>query len=39
MKGNKRSPNSVVRFAAAHGMIEGEKRKTNTETGPKKGII
>ena len=38
-KGNKRSPNRVARFAAAHGMTEGAKREINRETGPKKDII
>ena len=38
-KGNKRSPNCVASFTAAHGMTEGEKRKINRETGPKKDII
>ena len=37
-KGNERSPHLVANFAAAHGMTEGEKRKINRETGPKKDI-
>ena len=36
---NKRSQYRVANFAAAHGMTEGEKRKINRETCPKKDII
>ena len=38
-RGNKRSHNRVAKFAAAHGMTEGEKWKIHRETGPKKDII
>ena len=38
-KRGKRSPNLVAEFTAAHSMTEGQKRKINRETGPKKNII
>ena len=37
-KGNKRSSHRVPNSAPAHDMTEGEKRKINCETGPKKDI-
>ena len=36
---NKRSPHRVANFVAARGMTEGEKRKINRETSPRKDII
>ena len=37
--GGKRSYNRVAKFAAAHGLTEGQKRLMNKSTGPKKDII
>ena len=34
-----KSQNRAAEFAAAHGITEGQKRKMNRETGPKKDII
>ena len=36
--GNKQSP-SYAAVISAHGMTEGQRRKINKETGPKKDII
>ena len=39
IRGNESSSNRVAKFAAAHGMTEGQKRKINREVGPKKNFI
>ena len=39
IRGNKSSFNRAVKFATAHGMTEGQKRKINREVGPKKNFI
>ena len=39
IRGNKSSSNRAVKFAAAHGMTEGQKRKIKREVGPKKNFI
>ena len=38
-RGNKRCRHRMANFAAAYGMTQGEKRKINPVTGPKKDII
>ena len=35
IKGRKRSHDHEARFAAAHGITEGQKRQINKKTGPK----
>ena len=37
--GKKNPSNRATKFAAAHGMTEGQKRKINREVGPKKNFI
>ena len=39
IRGNKSSSNRAAKFAVAHGMTEGQKRKINREVGPKKNFI
>ena len=39
IRGNKSSSNRAVRFAAAHGMTEGQTRKINREVGPNENFI
>ena len=38
-KRGKRSLNREAKFAAAHGITEGQKRQISKQTGPKKDII
>ena len=36
---HRQSPHHVANFVVVHGMTEGEQRKINRETGPRKDII